>query len=227
MLLQINELHKIYSTGDINVSALAGVDLELNEGEFAAIMGPSGSGKSTLMNIIGCLDRPTSGRYILAGEDVSGKNDDELADIRNKYIGFVFQSFNLLPKLTALENVALPLVYRGLTLKQRSEKAKEALHAVGLSDRVHHLPTELSGGQQQRVAIARVLAGDPPLILADEPTGALDSKSGEEVLSIFQTLNKEGRTIIVVTHDQQVALHTKRIIRFKDGMVLSDEAVNL
>ncbi len=227
MLLQVNKLQKIYSTGDINVSALAGVDLIVNEGEFAAIMGPSGSGKSTLMNIIGCLDRPTSGTYILAGEDVSGKSDDELADVRNKYIGFVFQSFNLLPKLTALENVALPLVYRGLSLRQRSEKAKEALQAVGLSDRVHHLPTELSGGQQQRVAIARVLAGDPPLILADEPTGALDSRSGEEVLSIFQALNKEGRTIIVVTHDQQVALHTKRIIRFKDGMVLSDEAVNL
>lgn len=226
MLLEIKKLQKIYDTGKVSVIALDDVNLEINKGEFAAIMGPSGSGKSTLMNIIGCLDRPTTGEYILADEDVSTKSDDQLAEIRNKYIGFIFQSFNLLPKLTALENVALPLVYRGLSFKQRNQKAKEVLEVVGLSDRIHHLPTELSGGQQQRVAIARVLAGDPPLILADEPTGALDSRSGEEVLSIFQTLNKEGSTIIIVTHDQQVALHTKRIIRFRDGMVLSDEKVD-
>lgn len=226
MLLNIKEVCKVYDTGKVSVTALTNVNLHILEGEFVAVMGPSGSGKSTLMNIIGCLDRPTSGKYVLAGEDVSAKSDNELAEIRNKYIGFVFQSFNLLPKLTALENVALPLVYRGLSPKQRSEKAEESLAAVGLSDRIHHMPTELSGGQQQRVAIARALAGDPPLILADEPTGALDSRSGEEVMSIFQALNKGGRTIIVVTHDPQVALHTKRIIRFKDGRVLSDEKVD-
>ncbi len=225
MLLQIKDLQKIYSAGENSVTALAGVNMNIEKGEYVAIMGPSGSGKSTFMNIIGCLDRPTSGQYILDGEDVSTKNDDELAEIRNQYIGFIFQSFNLLPKLTALENVALPLIYRGFTPKQRIIRAKEALEAVGLGDRMHHLPSELSGGQQQRVAIARALAGDPSLILADEPTGALDSRSGAEVLSIFHRLNSEGITIIVVTHDEQVALHTKRIIRFKDGMMLSDEQV--
>lgn len=226
MLLQVNDLQKIYSAGENSVTALAGVSINIEKGEYVAIMGPSGSGKSTFMNIIGCLDRPTSGQYILEGEDVSTKSDDELAEIRNQYIGFIFQSFNLLPKLTALENVALPLIYRGVSPKQRTLKAKEALEAVGLGDRTHHLPSELSGGQQQRVAIARVLAGDPPLILADEPTGALDSRSGAEVLSIFEKLNSEGSTIIVVTHDEQVAYHTKRIIRFKDGRMLNDEKIS-
>lgn len=226
MLLQIKDLYKIYSTGKVSVTALEGIDLEINRGEFLAIMGPSGSGKSTLMNLLGCLDRPSQGRYILAGDDVSRKSDDELAEIRNKYIGFIFQSFNLLPKLTALENVALPLVYRGVAPKERLQKAYESLEAVGLGDRVDHLPTELSGGQQQRVAIARVLAGDPPLILADEPTGALDSRSGTEVLSIFQSLNEKGSTIMIVTHDEQVAMHTKRIIRFMDGKKQSDDPVS-
>jgi len=225
MLLKIKNLQKIYATGDISVAALQDINLEVDKGEFVAIMGPSGSGKSTLMNLLGCLDSPTSGQYFLAGDDVSRKSDDELAEVRNQYIGFIFQSFNLLPKLSALENVALPLIYRGVHSKERLIKARQALAVVGLEDRVHHLPTELSGGQQQRVAIARVLAGEPELILADEPTGALDSRSGAEVLGIFQSLNKNGKTIVIVTHDEQIALHTKRIIRFKDGMMQSDEIV--
>lgn len=225
MLLKTEDLQKLYITGDISVTALWNVNLEIESGEFIAIMGPSGSGKSTLMNIIGCLDRPTGGRYYLAGEDTSRKNDNQLAEIRNKYIGFIFQSFNLLPKLTALDNVALPLVYRGMSAQKRRLKAEESLAAVGLSDRSRHLPAELSGGQQQRVAIARALSGDPQLILADEPTGALDSQAGAEVLNIFQSLNKAGRTIILVTHDEQIALHAKRIIRFKDGKMQSDVKV--
>ena len=228
MLIEVIDMQKIYSTGKISVTALNGVNLKIDKGEFAAIMGPSGSGKSTLMNILGCLDRPTQGRYILAGEDIGTKTDNELAELRNKYIGFIFQSFNLLPRLTALENVALPLVYRGMTSKQRILKARETLSAVGLDDRMHHLPSELSGGQQQRVAIARALAGSPSLLLADEPTGNLDSQSGTEIMSIFRQLNSNGITIILVTHDEEVAGHTKRIIRFKDGMMISDvKAVNL
>lgn len=222
MLLQIKELQKIYATDTISVTALSHINLSVEKGEFVAIMGPSGSGKSTLMNILGCLDRPTSGQYILAGEDISSKNDNELAEIRNQYIGFIFQSFNLLSKLTALENVCLPLVYRGVPSKQRLAKAKEALASVGLEDRLQHLPAELSGGQQQRVAIARVLAGNPPLILGDEPTGNLDSRSGQEVMELFQRLNKQGISIILVTHDEQIAQQTKRIIRFRDGMMQSD-----
>lgn len=225
MLLQVKDLQKIYMAGENSVAALDGISLSIDEGEYVAIMGPSGSGKSTLMNMLGCLDRPTSGQYILSGEDVSQKSDDELAEIRNKYIGFIFQGFNLLPKLTALENVALPLVYRGIPAKQRLARAQEALQSVGLGNRMHHLPAELSGGQQQRAAIARVLASDPPLVLGDEPTGNLDSRSGCEVMDIFQKLNNEGITIILVTHDQQIASQTKRIIRFRDGMMQSDEKV--
>ena len=224
-LLRIENLQKKYDTGHISVVALQNINLEVALGEFLAIMGPSGSGKSTLMNIIGCLDRPTGGQYYLAGEDVSQKNDNQLAELRNKYLGFIFQSFNLLPKLTALENVALPLIYRGVSARKRRQKAAEALEKVGLTDRVKHLPNELSGGQKQRVAIARVLVGEPELILADEPTGALDSRSGAEVLSIFQTLNKAGKTIILVTHDEQIALHTERIVRFKDGQIQNDAKV--
>lgn len=226
MLIKVTGLQKVYSTGDISVTALDNVNIEIEQGEFVAIMGPSGSGKSTFMNILGCLDRPTNGEYILAGEDVSDRSDDELAEIRNKHIGFIFQSFNLLPKLTALENVALPLIYRGLSKAERTEKAIDALAAVGLTDRMHHVPSELSGGQQQRVAVARVLAGNPPLILGDEPTGNLDSRSGAEIMTIFQRLNEAGITIVLVTHDEEVALHTKRIIRFKDGILQSDKLVD-
>ncbi|PKM90875.1 MAG: macrolide ABC transporter ATP-binding protein [Firmicutes bacterium HGW-Firmicutes-12] len=226
MLIKVTDLQKIYSTGDISVTALDKVHINIEQGEFVAIMGPSGSGKSTFMNILGCLDRPTQGTYILSGEDVSNKSDDDLADIRNKYIGFIFQSFNLLPKLTALENVTLPLIYRGLSSNERLKKAKEALTSIGLGDRLHHLPSELSGGQQQRVAVARVLASNPPLILGDEPTGNLDTRSGAEVMSIFQSLNEAGISIVLVTHDEEVAQHTKRIIRFRDGLLQSDESVS-
>lgn len=225
MLVQVRDLQKIYSTGAVTVTALDKVNIDIQKGEFVAIMGPSGSGKSTFMNLLGCLDRPTKGSYILANEDIRQKNDDDLALIRNKYIGFIFQSFNLLPKLTALENVSLPLIYRGIPIKERLKNAEKALNAVGLSDRMYHLPAELSGGQQQRVAIARVLAGDPPLILGDEPTGNLDTRSGNEVMSIFQDLNSAGITIILVTHDEHIAHHTKRIIRFRDGLMQSDEKV--
>lgn len=225
MLIEVSNLQKIYSTGEVSVTALNDINLGIQAGEFVAIMGPSGSGKSTFMNILGCLDRPTQGYYILAGENAGQRTDDELADIRNKYIGFIFQSFNLLPKLTALENVSLPLVYRGLSVQERNHRAKEALASVGLADRLQHLPAELSGGQQQRVAIARALAGSPPLILADEPTGNLDSRSGAEVMSIFQELNDTGISIVLVTHDEDVARHTKRIIRFKDGRLQDDETV--
>ncbi|MCR4441752.1 MAG: ABC transporter ATP-binding protein [Peptococcaceae bacterium] len=222
-MLQVKDLYKEYSIGPNTVTALQGINLAVEKGEYIAVMGPSGSGKSTFMNILGCLDRPTKGTYCLAGEDVGAKSDDELALIRNQYIGFIFQSFNLLPRLNALENVALPLIYRGLPAGERIRKAKEALEAVGLHERIHHLPSELSGGQQQRVAIARALAGNPLLILADEPTGNLDSRSGSEVMGIFRKLNMEGITIILVTHDEQVALQTKRVIRFKDGVMQSDE----
>lgn len=225
MLLQIKQLQKVYATENISVTALTDLDLSVEKGEFVAIMGPSGSGKSTLMNILGCLDRPTAGKYILDGEDISNKNDNQLAEIRNQYIGFIFQSFNLLPKLTALENVCLPLIYRGIPVKQRLAKAKAALESVGLADRMHHLPAELSGGQQQRAAIARVLAGNPPLILGDEPTGNLDSRSGQEVMELFQNLNKQGITIILVTHDEEIGRQTKRIIRFKDGKMQNDEII--
>ena len=222
-VIQAKELTKIYQMGEVEVRALSGVSLQIGRGEVVAIMGPSGSGKSTLMNILGCLDRPTGGEYTLDGELVSTLNDDQLAGIRNRKVGFVFQSFNLLSRTTALANVELPLRYAGL-VEKRKEKARLALDAVGLSDRMTHRPTELSGGQQQRVAIARALVNEPAIIMADEPTGNLDSKVGQEIMSLLLTLNQErGTTLIIVTHDPAVARQTRRIIRLIDGLVESDK----
>jgi len=223
-VIQLEDITKIYQMGKIQVHALRGISLQVFPGEFVSIMGPSGSGKSTLMNIMGALDVPTSGRYLLEGEDVGRMDDDQLAEIRNKKIGFVFQNFNLLPRTTALANVELPLIYGGV--KNRRERALEALKMVGLADRVHHRPNELSGGQQQRVAIARALVNNPSIILADEPTGNLDSRSGAEIMRIFQQLNEEqGITVIFVTHEPDIAQHTRRILRLRDGLIISDEPV--
>jgi putative ABC transport system ATP-binding protein len=226
-ILELRGITKTYRLGqDIAVQALRGVNLDLAGGEFVAVMGPSGSGKSTLMNVIGCLDVPDGGRYVLAGEDVSELADDQLADIRNRRIGFVFQTYNLLPRLTALENVQLPLVYAGGSAgHDRRRRGLQALAAVGLEDRAHHRPSELSGGQQQRVAIARALLNDPALVLADEPTGNLDSRSSAEILQIFERLNDEGRTIVMVTHEMDVAEHAKRIVRMRDGAVVQDTQI--
>jgi putative ABC transport system ATP-binding protein len=218
-VIEAKNLSKIYKMGEVEVQALCGLSLQIAPGEVVAIMGPSGSGKSTLMNIIGCLDRPTSGEYILDGVQVSDLKDDQLAAIRNRKVGFVFQSFNLLPRATALANVELPIRYSG-SGKGRKERAREALESVGLHDRVYHRPNELSGGQQQRVAIARALVNNPAIILADEPTGNLDSKSGEEIMNLLLNLNKErGTTLIIVTHDPGVASRTQRIIHIRDGVV--------
>jgi putative ABC transport system ATP-binding protein len=223
--MKVSQLTKDYSMGKIKVPALKGVDLEFPRGQFSTIMGPSGSGKSTLMNILGCLDRPTSGQYLLDGDDVSRKSDNELADIRNRLIGFIFQTFNLLSRTDAMANVELPLIYRGLSARERRERAAEALESVGLKDRMRHRPNELSGGEQQRVAIARAVAGDPKVILADEPTGNLDSRSGEEVMTIFQDLHAKGITVVLVTHDSDIARHAERIISLRDGKLLSDVMV--
>lgn len=224
-MIELKGIKKIYATGDIQVIALGGVDLHVGAGEFVSIMGPSGSGKSTMMNILGCLDTPTAGEYFLDGTDVSKASGNQLAIIRNQKIGFVFQGFNLLPRTTALENVELPLLYAGVSGKERKQKAIEALESVGLGKRVHHRPKELSGGQQQRVAIARALVTNPAIILADEPTGNLDSHSSEEVMAIFQNLHAQGNTILIVTHEPDIAEYTRRIVRFRDGHIEGDEIV--
>lgn len=221
-MLYVENLSKVYETGTVSVAALEEVCFEIKKGEFVAIMGPSGSGKSTLMNILGCLDRPSGGRYILDGVDVSVLNDNELAEIRNKKIGFVFQAFNLLSRTTALKNVEMPMMYAGLPIKERRERAVDALRRVGLEDRLEHKPNELSGGQKQRVAIARALVNNPAIILADEPTGNLDTASGEEIMNIFEQLNKEGVTIILVTHESDIARYAERTLTFRDGRLISD-----
>jgi len=222
MTIALSNVKKIYQMGDNVVAALAGINLNISAGEFTAIMGPSGSGKSTLMNILGCLDRPTEGSYLLDGQEVAFMTDDELAVTRNKKIGFVFQNFNLLPRISAMQNVALPLVYSGIAKKERELKAIEALEAVGLEKRLDHRPNELSGGQRQRVAIARALVNDPTIIMADEPTGNLDSKSGVEVMAIFDKLNALGRTIILVTHEPDIAEYANRVIHVRDGLIVRD-----
>lgn len=219
-VIEVTDLKKIYKMGSVEVKALAGVSFNIYWGEVLAIMGPSGSGKSTLMNLLGCLDRPTSGSYVLDTEQVADLNDDELALIRNQKVGFVFQSFNLLPRQTALANVELPMRYAGVPAAERTERAKAALEAVGLGDRIYHRPTELSGGQQQRVAVARALINDPAIVMADEPTGNLDSKSGREIMELLLKLNQEkSTTIIIVTHDSAVGQQTQRIIRLRDGLL--------
>lgn len=221
-LIEIRDIYKIYNPGENEVRALDGINLTVEHGEFLAIVGQSGSGKSTLMNMLGLLDIPTSGTYVLDGVDVKDMTDDELSEIRNKEIGFIFQGFNLIPSLTAVENVELPLVYRGMKKDERNKLALEALERVGLSHRLDHLPKQMSGGQQQRVAIARAVAARPPIILADEPTGNLDSHSGIEVMKILHELHEEGRTVILITHDNDIANEAQRVIRIQDGQIISD-----
>jgi putative ABC transport system ATP-binding protein len=225
-MIEIDNVTKVYQMGEVEVHALRGVSLQLEKGEFVSIMGPSGSGKSTLMNVLGCLDSPTGGVYHLHGQDVSLLTDRQLARIRNKEIGFVFQMFNLLPRTTALRQVELPLAYAGVGSRERRKRAREALEAVGLGDRVDHRPDEMSGGEQQRVAIARALVTGPSIIMADEPTGNLDTKSGNEVLRIFQQLNEQGITVIFVTHDAETAAYSKRAIHLRDGLIEKDEPIN-
>ncbi len=226
LVIQIEGVTKEYKMGEEIVRALRGVDLSIFRNEYVAIMGPSGSGKSTMMNLLGCLDTPTSGKYEFNGKDVATMEDDELAEIRNKEIGFVFQTFNLLPRSTALQNVELPLVYAGISGEERREKALTALQSVGLGDRVHHKPNELSGGQRQRVAIARALVNNPSIILADEPTGNLDTKTSIEIMNIFESLYEQGNTIIVVTHEEDIARHARRIVRLRDGLIESDRLIS-
>lgn len=222
-LISITDIGKTYVIGSEIIHALRSISLSINKGEFVALMGPSGSGKSTLMNILGCLDTPTKGEYILNGTAVSNRSDNELAEIRNREIGFVFQTFNLLPRSTALENVALPLIYAGFGREEREQKAFKALEDVGLGDRVKHKPNELSGGQRQRVAVARALVNNPSIILADEPTGNLDSKTSIEIMSLLEQIHKKGNTIILVTHEEDIAKHAHRIVRLLDGLIESDE----
>jgi putative ABC transport system ATP-binding protein len=221
-MIELRDISKNYRMGNVDICALCGVTLSVKQGELIAVMGPSGSGKSTLMNLLGCLDRPTGGTYTFESREISSMSDDELAHVRNAKIGFVFQSFNLLPRFSALKNVEMPLVYSGIPSRLRTERAVPVLEQVGLQDRMHHKPTELSGGQQQRVAIARALVNNPPLLLADEPTGNLDSRSGAEILNILVDLNRKGVTIMIVTHDHDVAARCRRIINLKDGMIVGD-----
>lgn len=221
-LVDVQDICKVYNPGENEVRALDHVSVQIHEKEFVAIIGQSGSGKSTLMNMLGCLDVPTSGTYMLHGKDVSNMSDDELSDIRNQEIGFIFQGFNLIQNLTALENVELPLIYRGVSKKERMELSKEALKKVGLENRMDHKPAEMSGGQQQRVAIARAIAQAPPIILADEPTGNLDSASSKEIMGILRELHEDGRTVIIITHDNEIAAQTKRVIKIMDGRIESD-----
>jgi putative ABC transport system ATP-binding protein len=222
-VIKIRQITRDFHLGQEVVKVLKGIDLDIEKGEYVAFMGPSGSGKSTLMNLLGCLDTPTSGQYILNGKDVSQMSDDELAEIRNKEIGFVFQTFNLLPRTTALENVALPMIYAGATKSQRKERAEKVLADVGLADRMDHKPNQLSGGQRQRVAVGRALVNNPSIILADEPTGNLDSKTSVEIMNLFDEIHASGNTVILVTHEEDIARHAHRIIRLRDGMIESDE----
>ncbi|OWP78633.1 ABC transporter ATP-binding protein [Flavobacterium oreochromis] len=225
-LIEITNIKRDFQLGSETIHVLKGIDLQIKKGEYVALMGPSGSGKSTLMNLLGCLDTPTSGQYILNGKDVSKMIDDELAEIRNKEIGFVFQTFNLLPRTTALDNVALPMIYAGYSKADRTERAKEVLNQVGLSDRIDHQPNQLSGGQRQRVAVARALVNKPSIILADEPTGNLDSKTSIEIMKLFNEIHANGNTVILVTHEEDIAQHAHRIIRLKDGLIESDNLNN-
>lgn len=225
-LIEVEELVKVYRTGDVELRALDGVSFSVAHGEFVAVMGPSGSGKSTTMNMLGCLDSPTEGRYLLDGRDVARLSGDELARVRNEKLGFVFQGFNLLPRLSAVDNVALPLVYSGVPSRERSERAREALERVGLGARLGHRPNQMSGGQQQRVAIARALVGRAPLILADEPTGNLDTRTSEEIMDLLVEVNREGKTVVLVTHEPDIAAYARRVLHFKDGRLVSDETAS-
>ncbi len=224
-VISLEDIHKVYSMGEVDVHALRGVSIKINSGEFVSIVGPSGSGKSTLMNIIGCLDKPTGGNYFIEGQNVVNLEKDRLAEIRNQKIGFVFQSFNLLPRTSAIENVELPLIYNGTPPNKRFELASDALRALGLEGREHHLPSQLSGGQQQRVAIARAIVNKPSIILADEPTGNLDTKMSVEILEIFKSLNEKGKTIVMITHEKDIAHYAKRIIVLSDGKIISENRV--
>ncbi len=221
-LIEVRDMVKIYNTGDVELRALDGVSFSIEQGEFVAVMGPSGSGKSTTMNMLGCLDSPTSGEYHLDGRDVAKLTGDELAEVRNRKLGFVFQGFNLLPRLSAIDNVALPLVYSGVPAHERRLRAQESLERVGLADRMGHMPNQMSGGQQQRVAIARALVGKAPLILADEPTGNLDTKTSIEIMKLLVAVNEEGKTVVLVTHEPDIAAYARRVLRFKDGRIVED-----